>query len=92
MTDEEETTFWGFFREQRLADFIEELAAMHPENAQNMVDLDALTEGFWSDPDFWAELEDQWLDEIDVMLRSFPPAVDNTPEPEIMCDLQNSSG
>ena len=90
MTNAEEDIFWGIFREQRLADFIEELAQMLP--VQNVEDLDALTDEFWTDPGFWAELEDQWLDEIDVMIRSFPPATDNALEPEPMFDLQSSSG
>ena len=68
LTDEQENLFWGDFRQQRLDDYIEELAVMLSENAQNGVDLDALTDSFWSDPDFWSDLQTQWSDEIDEMI------------------------
>ena len=46
--DEQENMFWGVFKEQRIDDYVEELAVMLSENAQNTVDLDALADSFWS--------------------------------------------
>ena len=68
-TDEEEDLFWGDFRQQRLDDYLHELAVLLSENTQNEADLDILTDTFFSDPDFWNDLQTQWGDEIDEIYR-----------------------
>ena len=69
LTNEQENLFWGDFRQQRLDDFVQELAQMLSENAPNTVTLDALVDTF-SDSDFWNDLETQWNDEIDEIIRA----------------------
>ena len=76
-TDEEENAFWGIYREQKLDDFLQELSNMLPTNTPGVVDFNALRDTFWDDPNFWADLENQWRDEIGELERTLTESHSN---------------
>ena len=77
MTNEEEATFWGMYREQKLDDFLRKLSDMLPINTPGVVDINALTDSFWDDPNFMSELEEQWQDEIGDLIRTLTESHSN---------------
>ena len=76
-TNEEETAFWGIYREQKLDDFLQELSNMLPTNTSGVVDFNVLGASFWNDQNFWANLEQQWKDEFsELELTEFHSDID----------------
>ena len=56
--------FWGIWRKQKFDDFLQELSDMLPTNTSGVVDFNVLGDSFWDDTNVWANLEQQWEDEI----------------------------
>ena len=95
LSNAEEDVFWGDFRQQRLTEYLEELGQMISEEPYNIDDLEWLRDEFWENGEFWSEVQEQWSDEFDELIRAFPfpPTTDDVPNmAELLHDLQNLSG